>query len=359
MMRQRGQGAIQALGLVFVTLFTGAFAIDSALYFTAHRGMQNAADAAALAAIQELFKQPSTVSLESRFAAARNSAKSLAQSNMGNNLNNSDIDFGYVDPITGQYNAASFSTPTNNSAFSPTGGYNAVRVTVRAAAGEANNPIPAIFANYFGINTLDSAAQAVAIWGGGVTSARGLRPIYMCQAAWNKAQELFGDPTIPEITFYGDTLRVGNTNVNQADSCGNMTPGNWGLADLSNSGGAPGSSEVRSWFGSGYPGHVHVNQNYQPQTGTSLHSYESELNNLVNSQAVITIPLYDSTYGTGDNTTFHISQIAAFVVTDYKTTGNQSQRYLKGYFRKMVCTSNCQLGNQVQSGQVTKLRLIR
>ncbi len=266
-------------------LITGAFAVDTALYFGINQGMRNAADAAALAAASELFLN-SNQHFPDRKRAAMDAAHNIAGMNMGNKLDDSDIEFGYVDPISGQYNPEIFHTPTNNPAFASTGGYNAVRVTVHARQTAANSPIPAIFSRVLGFSNFDSSSSAVGVYGGGVAQFSGLRPVYMCRTAWDRALQVYGDPTIPEITFYGDTLRVGNHNVNMNQSCGRMGPGNWGLADLANGNGAPGASTVREWFENGYQGQVFTGKNYESQTGTPLHSFDDQLTKLKNNKTV-------------------------------------------------------------------------
>ncbi len=357
-LRQSGQASIQAIGLLFVTLFAGAFAIDSGVYFSVERGMQNAADAAALAGAAELFRDTSS-SMENRLTAARDSAKEISELNMSNALNDGDIEFGYVDPITGDYDAGNFTTPTNDTAFSQTGGYNAVRVTVKAASGEANSAIGTIFTRLFGMESIDSSAQAVAIYGGGIGSGTGLRPVYICQTAWDKAVELYGDATIPEITFYGSTLTVGGSSIDAASSCGALGPGNWGLADLDNGNGAAGAATVRDWFANGSSDPIYLGQWYDAQPGNSIHAYASEISTLINEGAIVQFPLYSETQGNGSNAQYMVSQIASFVITDYKSTGAQSSRYIRGYFKKSICnTSNCSLGDTATGGGITKLRLV-
>ncbi len=355
--KKSGQAVIQTIGLLFVMIMAGVFSIDAGLYFASTQAMRNAADAAALAGAQAFYEYIGT-DYGSRLNAARAAARELAQANFGLRLNDTDIDFGYVDPITGLYDNTTFSTPTTNPAFYLTNGYNAIRVNVRAANNEANPAIRTLFANTFGIQRLNAATRAVAIFGGGVYQAGGLRPVYMCQAAWDRALQQFGDPTIPEITFYGDTLRVGNINVPQAQSCGNLGPGNWGIADLSNTNGAPGVSTVRDWFTYGYSGTVYTGTNYESQTGTPINTFDDALTNLRNNQTVINIPLYDATSGNGSNAIFHVSQIASFVITDFSTTGNQSKRYIRGYFRRSICSNDCSLGTTTRSGGTTTLRLV-
>lgn len=357
-----GQAMVQSIGVLFATLMTGAFAIDTGFYFSVHSGMQNAADAAAHAAALELFKYvpaangspQSTNGL--RLAAAKTKAKTISVENMGNQLNDADIEFGYVNPITGIYNPNTFTTPTNDPAFSLTSGYNAVRVTVKAGDAEANGSVPSIFAKIFGVNNIASSAQAVAIYGGGINSASGLRPLYLCETAYNKAIELYGDPSKPEITFYGSTLKVGNTTINQASSCGNLGPGNWGMADFDGGGG--GNSQFADTLLHGYPGVVSVGQSYGPKPGNSLNSSgaTNALETLKTNGTVFSIPLYSQTTGNGKNAQFKISAIAGFVITDYQTSGNNS--YIKGYFRKSTCSTGCSIGNQTAGGSVTKIRLI-
>ncbi len=350
---QRGQAVIQTVGLLFVTLFVGALAIDTGFYFARHQGMRNASEAAALAATSELFRtQASSISL--RQSAARNAARTLSQQNMNNQLNDADIEFGYVNP-QGSYNASTFLTPTSNKAFAATGGYNAVRVTVRAAQGQANSAVPTLFAKLFGINSVNAAARTVAIYGGAASSVGGLRPVYMCQAAWDYAQNNFGDATIPVVRFYGETLMVNGNTVNAANSCGNLGPGNWGLADLDNGNGAVGASTVRNWFANGYDGQVIVGQWYDAQPGNSINAYSSELSALQNAGTVITIPLYSQTRGNGSNAEYRVSSIAGFVITNFQSTG--SNRFIEGYFRRALC-HNCTLGNPPISGALTRIRMV-
>lgn len=356
-MRKPGQAVLQPLGLIFSTLLVGAFSVDTAFYFTMHQGMQNAADAAALAGVQEFFKSNS--SLSEREWAVLDAAATLSEENMSNQLNASDVELGFVDPISGVYDSSTFKTPSMDEAFASSGGYNAVRVVVKAKPGQANSPIPAIFARYLGFEDFTSQAQSVAIYGGGVYTAIGLRPIYLCQAAWDTAASVYGDVTAPEITFYGDSIRVGSTTLNAEESCGEMGPGNWGLADFTNNGGAPGQSDVQSWFAKGYPGRVSIDETYQSQPGSQLPSYGNELEMLRANQTVIHIPLYRRTGHGGSLAQFEVSQIAAFVITGYKNTGNNHNRSITGYFKKTVCSSGCSLSTStIYGGGTTKLKLI-
>lgn len=413
-MQKRGQAAIQTLGLLLLTVMAGGFAIDTGLYFTVHQGMQNSADAAALAAASELFKDPGP-DAATRQAEAILAAQNISEENMGNALAGTDVEFGFVDTAGAGYDTATFTTPSPDPDFSSTGGYNAVRVTVKAGDNQANGPISALFTKYLGFDGFSSQAQGVAIFGGSVTSASGLRPVYMCQAGWDEAVSRYGDPTIPEITFYGDstdlsqsetswnqlalgsadlivmsggsggngngngngndddddgngnggdngngggstTIKVGDFVIDTTETCGFMGAGNWGFADLSNQNGAPGADQVGDWFENGYDGEVTVGENYQSMPGNQIHAYADELQGLIDSGAVITIPLYSSTSGNGSNATYEVSAIAAFKITAASTTGQN--RYIRGKFERMICSSNCTADSLTQGGSITKIRLV-
>lgn len=352
-----GQGMLQTVGLLLVTLMVGGLAVDTGFYYAETQTLHSAADASALGAVAELFKS-SNPDLQGRLGEARIEAQTLALQNTNRVLNDADIEFGYVDPVTGAYNANTFTTPTTNSVFATTGGYNAVRVTAKAANGQANAAIPAVFTTLLGRQNFDAAANAVAVYGGGVSGASGLRPVYLCQTAWDYAKQHYGDPTVPQITFYGATLQVGNTTLNQAATCGAMGPGNWGLADFDRNNGAPGNATVKDWWDNGYSGSVNVGEDYEVQPGNPIQTYTSTFNTLKNNGTVIQVPLYSTTSGNGSNALFRVSQIASFVITDYKTTGAQNQRYIRGYFRRTLCTSDCTMGTNLTSGDVTRIRLV-
>lgn len=356
-MRKRGQAVIQTIGLLFMTMFTGAFAIDAGLYFTMHRGMQNAADAAALAAASELYRYAAGSTSEDislRLASSRSAAQDLSNDNMNYELDTADIEFGYVDPTTKDYNADTFTDPTTNTEFSATGGYNAVRTTVKAAEGEANGPISTVFSKLLGINDVDSYAQAVAIYGGGINSSGGLRPIYMCETAFDMATSNYGDPSTPEVTFYGDTLEVDGTSVDAASSCGNLGPGNWGLADFDGGGG--GAQQFNDVLLNGWNGTVTLGDSYGPKPGNALNSSDPELTTLRDNGTIISVPLYSETTGNGNNATFKVSKIVGFKITDFKTNGNNT--YITGHFQKAICHSNCALGSTFPGGGNTKLFMV-
>ncbi len=352
-----GQGVIQALGLLFLLCFVGGLAVDAGLYYFMHTGEQNAADSAALAAVTQLYKSNAT-SLSGKESDATTSAQTYSQDNEKNNVGTSDVEFGYVNPTTGD--TSQFSSPDATN-FPLTSGYNAVKVTVNAGQNQANSQIPSVFGQFLGVSGFNSRAQAIAIYGGGVSSISGVRPIYMCVGAWNEAIQEFSDPTIPQVTYGPSSVtETDGTNtytVNSGDtnSCGNLPPGNWGFADFDGGGG--GTPQVADELTNGYSGTVSVGSSYGPKPGNIMNSgpVRSALDGLVTNQTVITFPLYDTASGNGKNAQFHIVGFAGFVITSY----DRKSSSITGYFKKVMCTQGCTMGSSVTPGGVTNVRLVQ
>lgn len=356
-MRQKGQAAIlNTMGLAFIMLMVGGLAVDNAFVHTVKRGMDNAADSAALAASAELFKNTSPYPAV-RQEAARSFAIRVAGQNMSNRIDANDIEFGFVDPLTGAYDSGNFTQRTFDPRYDATGGYNAVRVTVKARPGENNRPVPTLFTRFLGFQEVNAASQGVAIFGGGVSGMGGLRPLYLCQIAYDTANNraIFNDVSEPEITFHNDDIEVGNMTINAAATCGGLGPGNFGLADFDGGGG--GAQQFNDILKNGYNGVVKIGEDYGPKTGHAISSSEAELAYLKNNKVQFTIPLYSQTSGNGVNAKFRVSKIVGFTITDYNLNGN-SKTWIKGKFTKTLCTDRCSYDAQVQDGNIASLRLV-
>ena len=365
-------GLPMTLGLLFSTVMVGSIAVDTGVYFAEQKNMQNAADAAALAGSMELFRSTST-DPDDKQDDAMDAAVDVAEEN-GYVLDTSDIHFGYSDP-NGSYDAGGFGTGNPN--YSSTGGFNSVQVILRRGDGDSNAPITTFLSQTFGRDGMPSTSHATGIYGGAIDSASGLRPVYLCQGVYDKAVELYGDPTSVDIILYDSAngnngggngnnnnggesdsnVTIGNQELPADETCGDMPPGSFGFSDFSNSNGSPGVPTVRDWWENGYDDPVYVGNSYEPQPGNQLHAYNSEIDTLIDNGTVLMIPLYDSTSGNGSNALFHLSGIVPFVITDSQTTGNP--KTLTGRFTKTVCRSGCQTASAPNEGYgVTKLRLI-
>jgi len=200
--KAKGSNLILSIGTLFAAVFTGGMAVDTGFYFAIHQKMQNAADSSALAAVNQFYRSASST-LSGKESDAIDTAQSLAETN-DESLNVSDVEFGYVDPVTRQYDAANFTTVPATSSFTTangysTNGYNAVRVTVKAGTGQANAPITTFFTKALGIDELNANAQSVAMFGSASPSA--VRPLFMCKAAFDQAVSQYGDASIPQVTL--------------------------------------------------------------------------------------------------------------------------------------------------------------
>ncbi len=153
--RARRAAAVVQVAIALTTLLGfSALAVDVGIMYNARVELQRTADSCALAAASELGDYVNGDPL----VAARNLAIDFASrnevANAGVGLANQDVIFGRAeqDPVTGKYT------------FTPTDTFpNAVRVITRRTAGSPSGPIGLLFANVFGVQSADIAAQATAL----------------------------------------------------------------------------------------------------------------------------------------------------------------------------------------------------
>jgi Flp pilus assembly protein TadG len=373
--RQKGSAIILAIGVVLITLMISALCIDLGVAYAFQNHMQNAADAAALAAAKTFFTDDST-SAATRRSRARTQASNLVTSNEGYMSlaqdSNQDIQFGFISPSTKKYNPAGFTTPTNDPNYTMYGGHNAVAVSIRRTDTSPAGALPALVSQIIGNKKMMVSATGVAMMDNNISQVRGgLRPFYGCWAQY-KAAMADGNPQNDVAQIYG-SLRLNGNNV---AGCPTYTSGNWGYADLRNGvPNAPGNSTVRRWIEHGYgvpttPGGsvpsdeqnaTTINTDYSVQPGNAISSASSEIDNLICDKTVITIPLVDSLTGSGSNTKARVVGYVGFVITRRVSTGPASGRLVEGYFVNDVCTSRCTTGGGVSpypGGGLAKLKIV-
>jgi hypothetical protein len=290
-----GSHVIYLIGLMLISLMMSSMAVDMGYYFGFQNRLQTAADSAALAAADQLYR-----STEVDPATRLNEARTAAQTLVGHNetdmtLAGNDVTFGFVDPASKIYHEASFTQQSTQPQYLPTGGYNAVRVRVLRGAGGGNPPLQTIMANLLGIGQMDTGAASVAFMDQRVIAIDngGLRPIYACQAQFNRTMA-DGVSENNVVRVYGDHVEVDG--VQNQTGCPPMGSGNWGFADLRNcSPDAVGSSTIGDWFATGFPGIVNIGQCYSTNPGNFIHSIETELNTLITNKTVFPIPMYSLT----------------------------------------------------------------
>ena len=163
----KGMSMILTVMVFIVGLMISAIAVDISMAYAGHAHLQSAADAAALAAAQELNHSSGADGGQVRTDARSQAVSLISEYDSENNPvaidSNSDITFGYIDPEDGTYDANNFGSPSGDPNYAFTGGYNAVRVTVRRTDGSPAGAFPTLMANLFGIAQMDIQAEAVAM----------------------------------------------------------------------------------------------------------------------------------------------------------------------------------------------------
>ena len=147
--RRRGVASIWVAAVFIVIIGLAGLATDTAYVVLMGHQLQNVADAAALAAAQELRSGR----LEARVAAVQiGQANSVAGKAVF--LADGDIAIGWYDRQARRFNA----TP---------GPANAVRVVARRTQGSLNGALPLTFGPLFGVKRIDLVRVAIAALGGG------------------------------------------------------------------------------------------------------------------------------------------------------------------------------------------------
>lgn len=364
--KSSGQSVILIIGVMVVGMMVSALAIDMSFMYAEQTMLQSAADAGALAGIHQLIRSGESDPDDAQEAAIAEAADVVSEYSIGSNTvaldAGTDVILGYVDPENPVYDSATFSDGTDDSNYSFTGGYNAVAVIVRRTEGSPGGTIPTLMANLFGVTEMSTQASAVAMADSAVsTFGEGLRPLYACTAQYNAAAA-DGNPANNVARLYGTNHSLDGA---QVGGCPANPSGNWGFADFRDSSpGAPGNSTLTRWFEDGWGGvegedPVVSDAYYSTQPGNSISSsgVKNAIQTLIDNQTVITVPLIDSVTGGGSNTKAHVTGFAGFVITNFKSNGNQASRFIEGYFTPAVCSSECTAGGS--GGGEFKLRLIK
>jgi Flp pilus assembly protein TadG len=139
---ERGAVAIAVALMLPVLIGAGAFAVDVSHSRLVENRLQSAADAAALAAVQDLSDQPAAVARAIRYAELN------APAGFGEITAAEDVVFGAYDPAEGTF------TPS-------TVDVNAIRVTARRDGGRGN-AAPSFLGAIFGADGIDIGASAIA-----------------------------------------------------------------------------------------------------------------------------------------------------------------------------------------------------
>jgi Putative Flp pilus-assembly TadE/G-like len=205
------RGAILVLAAVFMVTLLGivAFAVDYGHLLKVRTDLQRSADAAALAAVQDLIRKADGTQ---DVAKARATAVTYARDNQRNasfSVPDSDIEIGRYNPQT-IYSGVELLND---------GTFDTVRVTLRRD-GATNPAVPLFFARFLGMEQAPVTARATAILQKAQVMMAGadILPFATPQSLWDSLEA--GD----QWTGYGDG-RV-------EDGNGGSVPGNWGTLDI-------------------------------------------------------------------------------------------------------------------------------
>lgn len=295
-MRRNDDGAIS---VIFAVSFVGligfmAMAIDMGVVYVARRELNQATDAAALAAAQEV-------------ALGSPGCPVVAVDYLDSNVSGATL-------VDCQHDALSFDddNPFDND---------------REVSVVASKVVQLNFAGVFGHSTSTVHSTSEAEFGP-LKAATGLRPFGLCsESPGFRAWQASGHSTTA-------TFRIDYTKDSPTD-CGTETPGNWGLIDFN--GGANSNAELSSWVASGYPGEVEI-PNWTPGD-TGAFSNPLNIGGIVGQQ--IFLPVFDQVNGNGSNASFHLQGIVAVKITDFQANGSESQRFIRIQFQQAVVSGGC------------------
>ena len=205
------RGAIAVLTALMMTILVGmvAFAVDYGYLVKVRTDLQRAADAVALAAVQDLVPAANGTQDLSR---TKLTARTYAQRNLKDSsfqIVDADIEIGRFDP----------DTIYSHVTLLPSGKFDAVRVTLRRD-GVSNPLVPLFFARVLGSRQSDVVASATAVLQKAAIMRPGadVLPFAIPAALWDALLE--GQ----SFTGYADGRLK--------DASGHNVPGNWGTLDI-------------------------------------------------------------------------------------------------------------------------------
>ena len=195
----------------------------------------------------------------------------------------------------------------------------------------ATKPVHFAFAGVIGISDRNITSSTTAAYGI-PKSIKGLRPLGLCDLnpdyqAWRATDQK--TISAPDTIVYG----------NPQGRCPGAS-GNWSIMNFSGPGNV-GDSTIRGWLRSGYPSYVDSNIWVSGNSGVFSNALNTELTALKTSGTEFDIPVYSSVTGNGTNSNFFVVEFVSVVLTDFKTTGPQDQRFLTIRFVSRVTQGRC------------------
>lgn len=294
-MNQRGQSLV--ISLLFLTVLVGmaTLVVDVGSWYRADRKLQANADAAALAAAQEL---PMST------AAAQAAALDYADTNDGGVA---------ADGVKFR------STYTVND-------------TVEV---NADRPAPGFFAQLFGRGSVDVRAKAVARTGA-LSSGIGAAPIAV---DWSHEKLHCPEVAPGRQSCWGWRDADGTLHPGEMTSLDFVKtgPGAFRVVNIDGSHGGTGLDDIGAWIEKGFGGPADIDKWYYSDPGdkpNSVHVSDA-LDWRIANKPELLLPVYDMTQAEGAGFNYHVIGFAVFHVTSYEIHGAKDSR-IYGYFMSMI-----------------------
>ncbi len=316
--------AVSLIGLMLVV----AYCIDYGYLLLVRTDLQRCADAAALAAAQELLPDEDGNQPDD----AEDNARAVAQNYANLNARSGTITIATEDIEIGNYDAATVNSGsvTILSDALP----NTVRVTLRLD-GTVNSSVPLFFGRVIGANEASMVVTATAAIRRprSLAVGNGILPMAMDESEWNSMS--YGD----EVVVYGDG-RV-------EDQYGNQVAGNWGTVDIGNSNNS--TNDLRNQIENGLrqsdldfmAGDTDINGDPRIPDNTELPpntwvngdpglsaGMQSALSNVIGQTRMI--PIVDQiSGGNGNNSEFHVVRWGVVNIVSAQLTGKKSNKHVR------------------------------
>lgn len=250
------------------------FAVDVGLIYFSRARLQNAADAAVLAATQELVEERNAGATEE---AARLAAYNEAESIVAANWDEAGWEIGFGTYVNGNFVAQN----NENKA-------DAVRVTAKRDESSPGGALNLFFAPVLNLASVEIRGRGTSAIFGGIGTIRG---------------NLF-----PFAVHEDDVAPPGQSMVLYPGSV--KAPGNFGLLNLN--GGDLGTDELQAWILNGYPGEVTID----PDTGLIINGdtgWRAALAASVEQRMgdIVFVCVYDQVTEEGSNSEFRIVRFLA------------------------------------------------
>ncbi len=318
-----GQVVIVAAFALVVLVCVAALTVDVGYMFCAKARLQNAADAAALAAAQELAGALNTGATEEE---ARSAAAAEGQTFVVANWQAAGWQVAFGTLESGQFVPQDLDTPAT-----------AVLVTTRRDASSPGGPLAMFFAPVLGLDAVDVDAAAVCQIARGISTVRGnLAPFTVAET------QLGGLTGGDLLNIYPETAHT------------KYTPGNFGLVDLN--GGSLGTPETADWIRYGYDGEVTVDPvdglwiGGEPGLRAGL---EDDILSRVGETMLIMV--HDEVVNQGSVTEYHITQFAAVTIVAADLSG--SDKYVTARFERLIPIADAEHGGGLNDN-LCKIQLV-